>query len=183
MKEKEDEYRQNKEQESMQAFAVRTFGTGLKILQVLLAFIVCAVLIPAAAGFQWLTVTSGSMEPAFGAGTAVLIHSCPAARLKEGDIVTCRLTQSGQKVTHRVVRTEKETGRIVTRGDANTQEDPATDPDMILGKVWLAVPGAGYILLYMGSLPRKLALGCLGLVCLLLYGIMENPAQAVQNGE
>ena len=176
MKEKEDEYIRKTEQERTHSLSGHAYGTALRLLQVLLAFIVCTVLIPAAAGFQWLTVTSGSMEPAFGAGTAILVHSCPAAGLKEGDIVTCSLAGSGKKVTHRVVRIEEDTGRIVTRGDANSTEDPPTSPDRILGKVWLAVPGAGYALLFMGTLHGKLVLGCLGLICII-------PVQAVQNSK
>ena len=135
------------------------------VLGALLLLVLCAVILPGVGGFQWLTVISGSMEPAIGTGSAVLIHPCPVDRLQTGDIITCRFGKGKLKVTHRLMRIEPGTGQIITKGDANEQEDPPADPACVLGKVWLAVPHLGYFFLFLRSVQGKLVCTGVLVVC------------------
>ena len=145
-----------------------------------LILIICMVLALYGAGFRWLAVTSGSMEPAFGPGAAILIRPCDVSRLKEGDIVTCSIGSGDRKVTHRLIRIEEDTGRIVTRGDANTQEDAPADPDTVLGKVCLAVPKAGYAVLFMESMYGKITF-CGSCLLLLLFSTVLSARNPVSD--
>lgn len=74
-------------------------GAILKSLLISLMIVVVLMLI---SGYQFMIVTSGSMEPTMPVGSLVIVTPCDYEDLKEGDIVTMRLG-SGMNLTHRVV--------------------------------------------------------------------------------
>ena len=112
------------------------------------------------AGFRIAAVTSGSMSPAIRTGDAVVIRT--GATATTGDIVTFRAGATGHLVTHRVVAVTTVAGQrtLTTRGDANTNSDPAAvRPAQVYGTVVLRVPAVGRTLAAAGTGPGRLALG------------------------
>ena len=103
-------------------------------------------------GGSALTVISGnSMEPTMSQGDAVLAlrHSS----YNPGDIVVYRIPDgpaTGRHVIHRLV--ERTPDGWVTQGDNRDTVDPwrPTDSD-IVGVAAVAVPGAGNVVLWLGS--------------------------------
>lgn len=98
-------------------------------------------------GFKPFVVMSGSMEPALRVGSLAYVNTrIGPDELGKGDIVTFG-TEDGKTVTHRVVLVDSDTREIMTKGDANSQADPALVPfDRVLGKTVLCVPYAGMVL-------------------------------------
>lgn len=104
---------------------------------------------PQVAGHQMYIVLSGSMSPAFDAGSLAFVQPLPSQDIAVGDIITFRSAGGGDTLTtHRVVQVNREGGlSFITRGDANDVNDqhpvPAAD---IVGKVHFALPYAGYVM-------------------------------------
>lgn len=100
-------------------------------------------------GIKVFSVQSGSMRPAIQPGSAVL--TIKNDEIKPGDIITFRKPLGNiVHVTHRVM--EINNGRIVTKGDANNTPDVFyLTRDLILGKVFLTLPLAGYLLTFAGT--------------------------------
>jgi signal peptidase len=92
-----------------------------------------------------LSVESTSMTPAIVKGDAVLVREANALTIRSGDIVSYR-NADGFVVTHRVTTVDPITGRIVTKGDANSTADPSFHSYRLVGKVWFTVKGLGYYL-------------------------------------
>jgi signal peptidase len=97
------------------------------------------------AGYRAYVVRSGSMAPAYPAGT--LIVDMPLdGRPHVGDVITFR-TPAGP-VTHRVHSVQAR--RIETKGDANRTPDAWTvAPRHVTGQVVRAVPRGGYALVFL----------------------------------
>lgn len=91
--------------------------------------------------FEVLVVRGGSMEPGIHLGSVVIIDR-GATNLKIGDVASFR-EPSGDIITHRVVAIES--GRYVTRGDANQQRDlDSRTSEQIVGTVLTSIPMVGY---------------------------------------
>lgn len=81
---------------------------------------------------------SGSMRPLFSENWAFLYRSCTLASVHKGDIITFQAPWLDDRfVTHRVVRTESD--HLITRGDANSQDDPPVTAATLQGKVHTAI--------------------------------------------
>ncbi|MDM7832314.1 signal peptidase I [Cellulomonas edaphi] len=135
-----------------------------------------------------LIVTSGSMAPYFDAGDAVVMQNVSnPAQLKPGLVVSFWPLSSDVLVTHRIVSLESIAGsqqvpgrppppkspHIITKGDANEENDPdATPITRVRGIVLTVHPGWGWVLQWAGSpagratmlVPPLLALATLELV-------------------
>ena len=119
-------------------FAVSVTGVGL------------AARVAPLAGGEVFTIRSGSMEPAIGIGSLVLVTA--AAEAATGDVIAYRLA-NGAVVTHRVSQVVAgDAGRFLeTRGDANPDPDPSLVPeDAVIGKVAVVVPILGFLLALLG---------------------------------
>ena len=80
--------------------------------------------------YPMATITSGSMWPILGEGDLVFIKGVEKSELKVGDIVVWRNPQGF--TIHRISRmNEKE---LVTKGDANFNEDAPVNYDSIVGR-------------------------------------------------
>jgi signal peptidase len=105
-------------------------------------------LVPITGNVEIKIVKSGSMAPAIPTGSIVLVM--PSADIKAGDIITFgRDTKRDIPTTHRVLSVKVENGQTLftTKGDANEEQDPSSVPLRdVIGKVFLHVPGAGYVL-------------------------------------
>ena len=103
--------------------------------------------LPITGNLKVLTVLSGSMEPAIHTGSVVIVK--PTSNYGVGDVITFGPNTKTQiPTTHRIAETRTQDGQMIykTRGDANNGEDTkevlAKD---IIGKVYLSVPYAGYV--------------------------------------
>ncbi|MEA2607123.1 MAG: signal peptidase [Chloroflexota bacterium] len=106
-------------------------------------------------GRQSIIVGGGSMEPALGLGSAIVVKPVAAAELAVGDIVSLRVGPDRTTYTHRIVAVvDRSDGRwIRTKGDANADPDPSLVPaTAVIGRVELVVPLFGYLLALL-SLP------------------------------
>lgn len=112
------------------------------------ALVMAAVVVPRFAGATPYTVLTGSMSPAYPAGTLVVVRPLDAADVRIGDVVTYQLRSGEPAVaTHRVVGVGwSATGErlLTTRGDANPVQD--TEPVravQLRGEVWYSLPWVG----------------------------------------
>lgn len=121
------------------------------VFSFLSTFIVSAVVIIAVGmialnlfGFELFTVESGSMSPEYPKDSVVFVKDVPPEQLREGDVVTYVMDAHGTLVTHRVVETDAETETLITKGDANSSNDPS--PVMwgnVVGRVEFGLPVLG----------------------------------------
>lgn len=84
--------------------------------------------------YPMAAITSGSMWPVLKEGDLVFIHGVSdSAEIKIGDIVVFRNAENDTLTIHRVVK-KLETGKLITKGDANFTEDTPTTFASIVGK-------------------------------------------------
>ena len=126
-------------------------GIGLFLASlILLGVLIVFSFVPMVGNYKIFTVQSGSMEPAIKTGSLIFVS--PRSDYEIGDIVTKKLISNPKlTVTHRIIeeRTENEKKYFRTQGDANNISDNDLVPeDMIIGKVFLAVPYLGYPVSY-----------------------------------
>jgi signal peptidase len=138
--------------------AMKIIGNGLFGLVILLVILMVFSVIqnkvsggpPRIAGYHMYIVLSGSMAPAFDAGSMVFVKPVEPEEIKEGDIITYRgLGDSSFLTTHRVVEIigSGKDLEFVTKGDANDVNDPNQVPGAnLVGRVALAVPYMGYLM-------------------------------------
>lgn len=110
--------------------------------------VLAAVVVPRLAGATPYTVLTGSMAPAYPAGTLVVVRPVDAADVRIGDVVTYQLRSGEPAVaTHRVVGVGwSATGErlLTTRGDANSLPDAEPVRAVQLrGEVWYSLPWVG----------------------------------------
>lgn len=77
-------------------------------------------------GYRTVTVLTGSMAPAYPAGSLVFIRSVPVEEIRVGDVITYTTPTDGRVVTHRI-HAVVEPGpepTIMTKGDAMAEPDP-----------------------------------------------------------
>lgn len=126
--------------------------------------------VPKALGGESLAVLSGSMEPVIPVGSIVMTLPTEANELKEGDVITYRLS-GDTLVTHRVVSNDTSAESLITKGDANDVEDGApVFYSQVVGKVALHLPIVGYISIYIKT-PLGIAgiCGVVFVMILLIY--------------
>ena len=152
----------------------RVFGkliSAIGTILLVVAIIACLGLsVPRFAGIEQYVVISGSMEPAIPVGSMVYSAQTDPATLETGDIIVFYSTEAGSTpVTHRVVENHVADGEIITKGDANEQNDmsPVVYAN-VLGKLVLHVPMLGYIAAPLGTMMGKIAMGCVILAAYLL---------------
>ena len=131
------------------AAVVRGGAAALGLALVALLAVTLGALAVKSTGHQLLVVTSGSMEPYFSAGDALVVNrldDTERAEVRVGDVVTFRPLSGGGLVTHRVValRTVQGVPFVQTRGDAN----PVVDADLaplsaVVARTQRVLPEAG----------------------------------------
>ena len=152
----------------------RVFGkliSAIGTILLVVAIIACLGLsVPRFAGIEQYVVISGSMEPAIPVGSMVYSAQTDPSTLEAGDIIVFYSNEAGSTpVTHRVVENHVADGEIITKGDANEQNDmsPVVYAN-VLGKLVLHVPMLGYIAAPLGTMTGKIAMGCVILAAYLL---------------
>ena len=89
-------------------------------------------------GFRVFTIITGSMEPELKVGDVILVKEATFEELKLKDVITYESDDKGTEgmiITHRIIDIDKESKKIITKGDANDVEDPAIDSSQVYGKV------------------------------------------------
>lgn len=128
-------------------------------------------------GFNLLTgakgyaVTSDSMSDTLNRGDVVFSRAVSFEELREGDIVTVRVGDSGY-FTHRIVDIDSDGRKITTRGDANAANDPMqTEAERVVGKMWYSVPFIGYFSILFAGAKSTTVLIILVIVAAALIGV------------
>ncbi|MFL4472967.1 signal peptidase I [Paeniglutamicibacter sp. MACA_103] len=155
---------------------LRRAGTALSFVSLVAAALAALVLVavPLLTGSQTYSVLTNSMKPNYGPGTLLVIKPTPFESLKVGDVVTYQLASGRPEViTHRIesIAADQEGHRtLVTRGDNNDVADDAPVTEVqVRGKLFYAVPSAGFAANWLGSHDRGLA-GNLAAAGLIGYG-------------
>lgn len=91
-------------------------------------------------GYRIFVVATGSMIPKYEVGDVLVSKEIPPEEIKVGDDVVYTGKEGSFKdkvVTHQVIFIEKENEnyRIITKGIANTGEDPEITQNEVMGKV------------------------------------------------
>lgn len=92
-------------------------------------------------GIKIFTVITGSMIPVYDIGEILIVKEVPPEEIKVGDDIVYKGEKAqfrNKTITHRVVIiSQKEDGNydIVTKGVANTAQDPVINQNQVLGKV------------------------------------------------
>jgi signal peptidase I len=127
-------------------------------------------------GWRILPVLSGSMEPAFGQGDAVLVTRAPLESVRVGDVIAYHVPVGDRQLTtHRVVRVLEPGPRPVvrTKGDANPVADP-WDAKLEGDELWrveATVPELGRAFLLARSATVRMVLVWLGVGVLLALAL------------
>jgi len=109
-----------------------------------LALAAFAVIASGVLPYRVYIVHTGSMEPTIGPRSAVLVRT---GEYRVGQVVT--FTVAGEVITHRLKSIDS-SGRMTTKGDGNSTDDPwlLTKKD-IIGGVIASPPEVGYWLMYL----------------------------------
>lgn len=91
-------------------------------------------------GYRLFTIITGSMEPKYNVGDMVLAKEVKASDIEVYDDVVYNGKEddfAGKIVAHQVIKKEMKNGKysFVTKGIANTTEDPVINEDQIIGKI------------------------------------------------
>lgn len=97
-------------------------------------------------GFRAYVITTDSMKPTIKVGDIVIIQNVDESKININDVVTYRLTNESERITHRILdRTEE---IYITKGDNNRLEDKdVIKYENIEGKVIYKIPALGKMFL------------------------------------
>lgn len=125
-------------------------------------------------GFTPHAVVSGSMEPRLPVGSLILSKVTEPKIIKEGDIITFRISHNSvNKATHRVVMVEESS--FITKGDNNKDIDvnPISFKDLI-GKVVFSLPLLGFFYYFLSTLAGKIVVGGVFMLLILLSMLLDK---------
>lgn len=120
------------------------------LLCYLLIIAILFIAAPMAAGFKTVVVLTGSMAPAYPAGSVIYYKAASFESIKPNDVVSFGISDDNRSVvTHRVVAKDETHKTLTTKGDANDSADPRNIGfSDVKGKV------AAYHLPYVGTYIR-----------------------------
>jgi signal peptidase len=123
------------------------------LLATILGAVVVGRLVPLA-GHPTLVVAGGSMVPAIGVGSAIIVDPVDPADLVVGDVVSLQEAPDRTTYTHRISRIVERDGArwLETKGDANAAADPAiTAASGVIGRVGIVLPLLGFVIALMAQ--------------------------------
>ena len=143
----------------------RAWGIISTILVAVILFFAILLVTLKVAGFNLLTVLSGSMEPAYHVGSLIFVKNVDVNTLKENDVITF-MADEDTIVTHRIYSVLNEVGddgsttlKFRTKGDANTATDASlVDYRNVIGTPVLSIPYLGYLANFIQRPPGILSL-------------------------
>ena len=132
----------------------------------LLTFLILALLaLVFVFGMKLYCIETGSMSPTYPVGTLIIVEPVEFEQLDQGDVIT--FVSGGVTVTHRVVSVDSQTKQLATKGDNNNVADSsAVSFENVVGRVWLGVPFAGYLVLILNTTFGRIMTG------VLLFGVV-----------
>jgi len=136
-------------------------------------------------GHPTLVVAGGSMEPAIGVGSVVIVDPVDPTDLAVGDVVSVQVRPDRTTYTHRIARiVERDDVRwLETKGDANAAPDPAITPaSTVIGRVALALPLLGFVIALMAQPTGVVSVLALA-VALMVARTLVSPATSVPRGD
>ena len=144
-----------KKKGSVKAAVCHIFGTLILIL-VIAALV--PITVPRFMGYEIYNVISGSMEPEIPIGSVAYVQPADPASLEDGEIIA--FYSDGSVVMHRIVSNHQVEGFLITKGDANEQEDlNETGYDAVIGRVVKHLPILGQLTMILsGNLGKVLLL-------------------------
>lgn len=132
--------------------------------------------VPKLFGYQIYNVLTQSMEPAMPAGSAIYVQRCDPQPLRQGDIITFRLSEAtGLVETHRVVENDTQARQLITQGDANALPD--VDPvsyERVVGKVVICIPMLGTVSEMLHSGPGVTACVAIFALAIILWTLADK---------
>lgn len=160
-------------------------ANGLSLVALALALLAALVLIivPFVSGSQQFAVLTSSMKPHYAPGTLLVVKPVAFSALEVGDVVTYQL-ESGRPevITHRIISTgvnQEGQKTLVTQGDNNDLADPNPVTEIqVRGKLFYAVPFAGYLSNWLGNQDRGMATD-IGAIALIGYGAVSISRAAI----
>lgn len=132
--------------------------------------------VPQVLGYSVFRVMTGSMEPEIREDSLLVVQKTPPEDIAPGDVISFFSPDpmlEGAVNTHRVVRVEKENGRIqfITKGDANVIEDTyPVDASALVGRAVFKSYGLGRVV---SLLANPLVFGIIILLPLLIILLMN----------
>lgn len=157
----------------MKAKALSAVATALllAVMAVALPFSV-----PKLFGYQIYNVLTQSMEPAMPVGSAIYVKRCDPQALRQGDVITFRLSEAtGLVETHRVVENDTQAKQLITKGDANALPD--VDPvsyERVVGKVVMCIPVLGTVSEMLHSGPGVTACVAIFALAIILWTLADK---------
>ena len=132
--------------------------------------------VPKLFGYQIYNVLTQSMEPAMPVGSAIYVKSCDPQALRQGEIITYRLSEAtGLVQTHRVVENDTQAKQLITKGDANALPD--VDPvsyERVVGKVVVRIPVLGTVSEMLHSGPGVTACVAIFALAIILWTLADK---------
>ena len=149
----------------MASVICRLFGWVI-LLAVIAALV--PVTVPRFFGYEIVNVISGSMEPEIPVGSIVYVKQTDPVGIEEGEVIL--YASEGSEILHRVVSNHQVEGYLVTKGDANEQEDiKEVQYASVRGRVEKHYPVIGQMMMILAN-----TLGKVLLLCLALCGVLLN---------
>ncbi len=142
------------------------------IIGIVILAVVIAACVPIAAprflGYQAYNIMSGSMEPDIPVGSLVYVKPIAPEDIVNGDVIA--FSSNDSVVVHRTVENHIVEGEIITKGDANEEEDmQPVAYQSVLGRVERHIAYLGQLMLILGS-----GIGKVCMLCLAICGILLN---------
>lgn len=132
--------------------------------------------VPKLFGYQIYNVLTQSMEPAMPVGSAIYVKRCDPQALRQGEIITYRLSEAtGLVQTHRVVESDTQAKQLITKGDANALPD--VDPvsyERVVGKVVVCIPVLGTVSEMLHSGPGVTACVAIFALAIILWTLADK---------
>lgn len=123
--------------------------------------------LPSLFGKELFNVVSGSMEPEIPVGSLIMVQYEEPKTIEEGEVIA--FEHQGSVVTHRVVQNDIPKASLITKGDANTQEDfEPVSYGQVIGVVQFHVAALGAIFGALSTINGKIFLIALAVVGALL---------------
>lgn len=157
----------------MKAKALSAVATALllAVMAVALPFSV-----PKLFGYQIYNVLTQSMEPAMPVGSAIYVKRCDPQALRQGEIITFRLSEAtGLVETHRVVENDTQVRQLITKGDANALPDVnPVSYERVVGKVVICIPVLGIVSEMLHSGPGVTACVAIFALAIILWTLADK---------
>ena len=132
--------------------------------------------VPKLFGYQIYNVLTQSMEPAMPVGSAIYVKRCDPQALRQGEIITYRLSEAtGLVETHRVVENDTQAKQLITKGDANALPDVnPVSYERVVGKVVICIPVLGIVSEMLHSGPGVTACVAIFALAIILWTLADK---------